>query len=344
MIYINGRFLGKKMVGVVRYAAEVLKCFDKEENKDKIEILVAKNIPDKYFPKHLKVRKIGKLKGNLWEQISLPNYLRKQKDAKLLNLCNASPLSFKGFTVVHDISFIHLRHTYSWLFTKWYHIMIKKKVNSDYIIFTDSHFSKDDIVSYYGVNQDKVVVAYCGTEHILRIEPDDSILDQYNLRNKKYSLFVGSNFEHKNLSFLVEKAEKCPDEYFVFVTKRLPEELPKKNVLYIEENLSLASLKSLYAHADNLYMVSSYEGFGLPPIEAILSGCKHVTLSAIPVFHEIYGDQVDYVPVSKTIVMGKLKDITPEYKNELQERFQWAITAKIIFDTVNNYDIGGNKK
>ncbi len=344
MIYINGRFLGKKMVGVVRYAAEVLKCLDKAENADKIEILVAKNIPDKYFPKHLKVIRIGKLKGNLWEQISLPHYLRKQENPKLLNLCNASPLHFKGFTVVHDISFIHLHHTYSWLFTKWYHIMIKRKVHSDYIIFTDSQFSKDDIVSYYGISQDKVIVAYCGADHILGVEPDNSILDKYSLKNKKYSLFVGSNFEHKNLSFLVEKAENNPNEYFVFVTQRPPEELPKKNVLYIEENISLAALKSLYGHADNLYMVSSYEGFGLPPIEAILSGCKHVTLSAIPVFHEIYGDQVDYVPVSKTIVMGKLKDITNEYKEELKERFRWATTTKIILDTITNYDLGGDKK
>lgn len=344
MIYINGRFLAKKMVGVTRYAAEVLKCLDKEENSDKIEILVAKNIPDTYFPKHLKVRRIGELKGNLWEQISLPNYLRKQKDARLLNLCNASPLHYKGFTVVHDISFVHLHHTYSWLFTKWYHYMIKRKVNNDYIVFTDSNFTKDDIVSYYGVSQDKVIVAYCGTEHILRVEQDDSVLDKYHLVNKKYSLFVGSDFEHKNLSFVKQKAENNPDEFFVFVTQRPPEELPKENVLYIEESLSLPALKSLYAHANNLYMVSSFEGFGLPPIEAILSGCKHVTLSAIPVFHEIYGDQVDYVPVSKTIVMGKLKDITPEYKEQLKERFQWKKTAELIYNTVMNYDLGGDKK
>ena len=74
MIYINGKFLSKPMSGVIRFAQEVVKQFDKEEYKDKFIILTDKGVKGNF--KFLKTQEIGMFHGNLFEQISLRNFMK----------------------------------------------------------------------------------------------------------------------------------------------------------------------------------------------------------------------------------------------------------------------------
>ena len=96
-IYINGRFLTQKITGVQRYAIEVTKQLEKQNSDEYKFIILApkKNIIQNIELKNIQIKKIGKFKGYLWEQLSLPLYiLLHNKKAKLLNMCNVAPILY----------------------------------------------------------------------------------------------------------------------------------------------------------------------------------------------------------------------------------------------------------
>ena len=81
-IYINGRFLTQNITGVQRYAIEIVKALDKYLNYNKLndeykfEVVCPKNIKQNLNLKNIEIKKIGNLKGHLWEQIELPLYVK----------------------------------------------------------------------------------------------------------------------------------------------------------------------------------------------------------------------------------------------------------------------------
>lgn len=331
MIYINGRYLTKVMTGVVRYATEIVSFFDVKENKDKITVLLPKNATCSF--KYLPTKKIGKLKGNLWEQISLANFMKKHKDDKLLNLCNSSPLSVSGYTVIHDLTFLLKPRTYSLPFTMWYKYLIPKKAKKDKAIITISNVSKEDIIKHYQIPSKKIHVAYCGGDSPLPII-DETILDTFNLKNKEYYLFVGSNFPHKNINLIYDLAKVSKDKHFVIVSQDYQAK-KEDNVTLINQGIKNRELKALYTHAEALILLSSFEGFGMPPLEALVNGTKNIILSDIPIFREIYGDEPTYIDITKPIKeFPLLKKLPENYLNTLLDKYSWKRSSDIILKTI----------
>ncbi|WP_304156234.1 hypothetical protein, partial [Fusobacterium ulcerans] len=75
-IIINGRFLTQNITGVQRFAHEIVKELDKIVKKNEIVILIPKNILFKDLKyKNIEIKKVGILKGHLWEQLELPYYV-----------------------------------------------------------------------------------------------------------------------------------------------------------------------------------------------------------------------------------------------------------------------------
>lgn len=66
------------------------------------------------------------------------------------------------------------------------------------------------------------------------------------------------------------------------------------NRIHFTGFVSNEELKNYYHYADLFAFPSLYEGFGLPPLEAMSAGCRNIAVSDIPVLHEIYGDHVSY--------------------------------------------------
>lgn len=328
MIYINGRFLTKKITGVVRYAYEVTKQFDKPDFVDKITILIPKNVKINFSYEYLKIKAIGSLKGNLWEQLSLSNFMKKHKGDKLLNLCNSSPLSISSYTVVHDLTFLYKPRTYSLPFTIWYKFLIKKKIKKDKVVFTDSEFSKNEIIKYYNVDPKKIIVVYCGTSEPFK-EIDNSLVKKYKLEHIPYYLFVGSNYPHKNINLIFDLANKNPSKTFVIVSENLEHEYIK-NVAIINEKITNKQLNSLYRNADTLMMLSKYEGFGLPPLEALVNGTKHLLLSDIPVFREIYGNEPNYIDLNNVKLPLVMNNLPKNYLSSLAKKYSWNAASQII--------------
>ncbi|MCD7809663.1 MAG: hypothetical protein LUH02_09985, partial [Erysipelotrichaceae bacterium] len=116
---INGRFLTKQITGVQRYAYEIILELDKIMEDNFVELVVPSNCENIPKFEHIGVNKIGKLKGNLWEQISFPLYVSRKK-AIPINLCNTAPLINPGIVCIHDVKIKAKPEYFSKKFLIWY--------------------------------------------------------------------------------------------------------------------------------------------------------------------------------------------------------------------------------
>lgn len=333
MIYINGRFLDKPISGVPLYGREILKRLDTVDNKDKIAVLIPKGLKTDLKINNLQVIEVGHFHDNLWEQVSLTRFMRKHKHDQLLNLCNSSPIFIRSYITIHDIGLIYNKGYKSLHFTLWYKFIFRITIKRAKKIFTVSEFCRDDIARYYKVDKSKIVVTYNGCEHILNANYDDSIVNKYDLKNKKYFIFVGSNLPHKNIPLLVDCAKRYPNELFVVATDKNPVEIP--NNMIVIKGASFPQLKSLYSNAYCFILPSSFEGFGIPPLEAALSNCKRILLSNLSVFKELYGDIANYIDIAKPVVLpDDYRVVIDKQINNLKGKYSWTKAAGSILKNI----------
>lgn len=346
-IYINGRFLTQNITGVQRYAIEIVKVLDKYLNDNrlndeyKFEIVCPKNIKQKLVLRNINIKQIGKLKGHLWEQIELPLYV---KDKFLFNFCNCAPLIKKNqMVVIHDAAVSAMPDSYSFLFKVWYKFMfyiLGQRLNK---IFTVSNFSKRELNKYFSIDLNKIEVAYSAYDHIINIKPDESIFQKINIKKKNYVLAVSSLNPSKNFKLILETAKSMPEVNFI-IAGGSNSNVFKAQGFKITKNMKFIGyvtdeeLVALYKYACCFVYPSLYEGFGLPPLEAIYFNCP-VIVSDIDVFHEILKEYSLYCSVvNKNILIEQINNINKIKKIYRKEDFlcnyTWEKTMKNILKNI----------
>lgn len=320
---INGRFLTQGITGVQRFAHEIIRELDSIVKPGEYKILAPRNIIYKELNyKNIDIEICGNLVGHLWEQLELPFYVRKNK-AQLLNLCNTAPIMNPGIVTIHDIQTRVHPEFFSKKFALWYNLMNKFNIKNSKKIITVSEFSKSEIIKYYGVSSEKINVIYNGWQHMDRIERDESILAKLKIKTEEYILGVSSINPNKNFKYILGLAKLHPEYRFVIVGKK-NNDIFKDGTIEESENLIWAGyvsdeeLKSLYANAKAFLFPSFYEGFGIPPLEAMACGCKNVFVSNTSCLPEIYKTKVEffnpYNPKELNLNVSKLnKDILSDY-------------------------------
>ncbi len=203
---------------------------------------------------------------------------------------------------------------------KWH--MQKKRLKKVDAIITDSEASKRDILRFTGVNAAKVHVVYLAADQILKSHKN-TIKKKYSLP-EKFCLYVGDATWNKNLPNTI-KAAKIADVPLVIVGGAIKRNVTDtKNVWnkdLIEAQLEIKNdsnvitpgfvtgeeLSEFYNHATLLIAASRYEGFGLPVLEAMQSGCPVITTSNGSL-SEIASDAAFYVEDSpESISAGIIK-------------------------------------
>lgn len=330
-VVVNGRFFLHRITGVERYAREILAELDKIVDPGQIEIAVpidAKGIP-KY--NNIEVVKVGILHNRIWEHISFPIYIKKRK-AISLNLCNVAPLSNPGIVCIHDMKIKAHPEYFSFKFILWYKILFFNEIKRAKKIITVSEFSKREIIKYYHVSPNKIVVIPNSWQHYEKIGFDKKALRKYNLHSGQFYFAMGSMDPNKNFRWIAEMAQKIPTEIFAIAGAINKQVFSEKMGFICPPNVKLLGFisdeeaKTLMKECKAFLFPSFYEGFGIPPLEAISAGCKRIVVSDTDVMHEIFGNSVEYIGNER-----KIKIISADERKTILEKYEWKSSAKLLY-------------
>jgi len=315
-IVINGRFLSRQQTGVDRFAIESIRALD--------ELLVANDLALEHMSfeiiapsqahaptglRRIEFRQVGRLQGHLWEQLELARAL---KGRRLLNLCNTGPLLVRRQAVViHDAATVRVPDAYTPAFRLSYRILMPVLGRRADSVMTVSDFSRRELDACWGIAADGVAVVAEGGEHLLREPADTSVLARHGLRPEAYLLAVGSLAPHKNLLALL-RAVSSPSELpidlviaggsnsKIFAGVDFPVSTRVHRLGYVSDR----ELRALYESALAFVFPSRYEGFGLPPLEAMACGCPVVSSSAASL-PEVCGDAALMVDLDDPMALRK---------------------------------------
>ena len=280
-----------------------------------------------------------KLANNLYKYFQLETTVKIQKKIDIWHDTYPLPIKVnnaKKITTIHDL--IPLKLPYTTLDNKnSFFNLTQDAIKNSEIILTVSENTKKDILHCFNVNPDKICVTYqpiIDNSHLVENHTTEIKLKKYKLKNKNYILFVGAIEPKKNLGRLID-AYTCldTDMKLVIVGKKgwlWEEEIGKLETLYgrgfarkirLLEYVSKKDLMYLYHGAFCLVFPSLYEGFGLPPLEAMSLGCPVITsnVSSLP---EVCGDAAIYVdPYNSDDIRQAIEKLinNPEMQTQLVE-------------------------
>ncbi len=177
---------------------------------------------------------------------------------------------------------------------------LDKQISSVPVIHTISEFTAKEIVDYYGVDRQKIVVATPGVDDVFfRTASVSATMAKHDLTADLYFLCVGTLEPRKNLATLIRAYAQCPapiQQRFPLVLAGMKgwsratmpkeaERLIQSGSLRLLGYVSDDELRDLYASARAMFYPSMYEGFGMPIAEARAAGAR-IIASDIPPHHE----------------------------------------------------------
>jgi glycosyltransferase involved in cell wall biosynthesis len=211
---------------------------------------------------------------------------------------------FRSVITIHDLNFIHFPQFLTPESIRYYGQIHRAVERADHIL-TDSHWTRDDVIAHLDVSPERVTTVHLAANSVYR-----PITDQQEVRRaaasfglpSEFIIFVGTLEPRKNLPTLLQALRKLRDSgygihlavvghkgwLFDRVYSTLTE-LSLADCVHFLENVSNEDLARLYNAARCLTLPSYYEGFGLPPLEAMACGTPVVVSdrSSLP---EIVGD------------------------------------------------------
>jgi glycosyltransferase involved in cell wall biosynthesis len=205
-------------------------------------------------------------------------------------------------------------------------------------IFTNSGFSKSEIVKWYGAAAEKISVTYLGSEHFSRIEADASALARFGI-SEEYILAVSSHNPNKNFHRVVQAISHLDTTGKRLVIAGGYDSRVYKNSLRVPHGarvlgyVSDPELKALYESAACFVFASLYEGFGLPPLEAMASGCP-VVVSRTAALPEVFDGAAFFCdpddPEDIAAAIQRAIQSSPAAANQVNfaQKFSWEKCAR----------------
>lgn len=352
-LFINGKFTAQRTTGVQRLASNLVQALDSllqaNGNSDRWILLCP---PGAKPPKltRIEISYAGALLGGLhaWEQFFLPVVTFGRP---LLNLAGPAPLLKRcQVCMIPDAAVFDYPQAYTFVYRTWYRLLFRKLSRSAQLLLTISEFSRQRLILALGSHARRLQLVYCAATHMRSVAPESNTLNRFKLEGVKYLLAVGSMNPTKNLPALVSafRATTMPDVRLVLVGGSNSAvfaggslEADDDTRLITTGAISDSELSALYRHAHAFVFPSLYEGFGIPPLEAMSLGCPVVAAraSSIP---EICGDATLYFdPLDITDITRVLERILNDdtLRETLRQRgatrvnmFTWECAARQLYD------------
>ncbi len=350
-IAIDARFYGSGHTGLGRYTTNVLKYLPKHLQDYTLQVLLRDAEYDN-FPAGKNIEKIHCEipHYSFSEQIYLPSLLKSLSSNLLYTLHFNTPILSRLPTVVtvHDLIKTHSTGSDTTTRSPWlyalkrygYNRVIRHTLSTASDIIVPTNTVKNDILAGFPTTKPERI-------HPIPEAPDEIFRQNLKFENlrfeipTKYLLFVGNAYPHKNLSVLLEAMKHIKDYDLVIVAQSspflarvlAPYDLSR---IHVFSHLKDTDLVSVYRSASLLVTPSLMEGYGLVGLEALMVGTP-VIASNIPVYREVYGDQVTYFDphsVSELVdIIANSKFLIPNSK--LQFTRTWDNVAKSIAEVIH---------
>lgn len=378
-VYINGKFTAQRTTGVQRVAQQLVLALDTLLAPAagllptvRLVLLVP---PGGQPPplRHLAVQVLAGGGGRLhaWEQWSLPNAVG---NALLLNLSGSAPArAARQLALLHDAAVFDAPQAYTRAFVWWYRWLFARLARRALGLFTVSAFSRGRLAACLGIAPERLQVIHPGADHLQAVQPSPTVLQQHGLQPGRYFLAVGSLNPNKNLAALVQAFARLPpglglqlalaggSDARVFAQAAVPAPggagataaagaagaAPK--VVHLGP-VGDAELKALYSQALALVFPSLYEGFGLPPLEAMACGCP-VAVSTAASLPEACGEAALYFdPHDGAAITHALQRLAtePALREHLRQagaaqaaRHRWQTPAARLLQALHQHAVPG---
>jgi len=344
-IGIDARELLGEPTGVGRYLGELLRRWVVRPDAAARELVLYSPEPLPILdtvPAEANVRAVvaGSGRGTWWEQTHLRRAVRSNPPDVFFAGAYTAPLALGVplAVTVHDVSFA--------AHPEWFRpregarrrLLTRQAARAADVVFTDSVFSRDEIIHRLSVTRERVRV----------IPPGVTLRTAGTARREPMVLFVGSIFNRRRLpslisAFAAATAGRADARLVIAGADRsypaldltgLAAEAGVAAKVELRNYVSEADLDALYARASVFVFLSEYEGFGLTPLEALSAGVPIVVLDT-PVAREIYADAAWYVPREGEVRSAAAAIVTllddPASRQRLLERAP-AILARYSWD------------
>ena len=323
-----------------------------------------------FFPKNgVLLRRVGSfvrpsygLRGHvariLWSHFQLRKYL-KESDASVL--LSPTPLEsifnspVPQVVVVHDLVplFFHSHHRRQ---KHFFRFILPRILRTAARVITDSRSTKEDLVQAYDLPEENINVVYLSHDRET-LAPTEAAPDQ---NDQPYVLYVGNLYPHKNLHRLLEAfkvaSQEIPHELIIVgyqdprfypslydMAQRLEILKRVKFLNYVPRD----RLASLYGAADVFVFPSLYEGFGIPPLEAMACGTP-VVASTTKAVQEVLGDAAEFAdPSDVSAIANALTSVvcSDSKKEDLRAKgfervklYSWKKSAQEVYRILSEVD------
>ena len=306
----------------------------------------------------LKVFNSSQKKLDLWNRFKFPPLELRGFKADILHCPDyliPPTLNRNIILTIHDLAFIRYpEFNFDW-FIKKYTRVVRKNAHTAKMIIADSLSTRNDVIEFFKINPSKVYVIYLAADRMFKKlsenEIDNNVLKKYKI-NKKYILSVGTIEPRKNFITLIKafnliKKKDASFDYKLVIVGRTGW---KSEATYAEKNnspyredilfpgrVSDEDLVQIYNQAELFAYPSLFEGFGLPPLEAMSCGLP-VIASDTSSLKEVIGDAGILVKAGDENELGnKILSIIKnmEIKEKLKEKslarageFSWDKAAQ----------------
>jgi glycosyltransferase involved in cell wall biosynthesis len=366
-IGIDARFFGNSGKGLGRYTQKLVEELEKTDHNNQYYIFLNKHNFDEYQPKNPNFHKIlFNIPWYSWqEQIIFPRILNKYKLDLVHFLHFNVPILYRKayFVTIHDLILLEYptRKASKLNFIMYnvknlaYRLVIMNALKTAKKVITISNYTTESILKHFHIANNKMNMIYEGVD-LERFNPLNAKafnFKKFNFKKDKYILYVGNVYPHKNIDRLIEvfaRIKQKPNidkdlklvlvgkkDYFFEIIMNQVKQLDLEDSVIFTGYVLDEELISLYENSLFYVFPSLYEGFGLPPLEAIALGAP-IVISNTTCLPEIFGENIEYFdPKSKdnmeqiiyNFILDKGKrELQKTYHQEILNKYSWQDMAE----------------
>ena len=270
-------------------------------------------------------KKVYKYFSSTWRSFGMA-YDAKRDNVQIFHgLSGESPAglskhNIRSVVTIHDLIFLHYPQFYKpidrWIYTKKFKSAC---INADLIIAISKQ-TKQDIIDFFGISEDKIRLVYQGCDPQFYAECSNeqkqAVAAKYQLP-PNYILYVGTIEERKNLTTIVRTLASLPETYSLVAAGKPTAYIQQVNAeitrlgisdrVHFIHNVEFRDLPAIYQQAEVFVLLSVFEGFGIPVLEALNSKIPVITsnVSSLPEAggaHSMYINPLDSSELKQTLL------------------------------------------